>query len=485
MENTIKGLEPKLLWKHFYNISQIPRRSKNEKKIREYIVNVAREYGLEYKIDGIGNLVVKKPATAGQGNKPAIVLQGHLDMVCEKNKDVAHDFDNDPIEIRRDGDWIRAKGTTLGADNGIGVAAALAVMEGTEINHGPLEFLFTVDEETGLTGAVDLDDDMLDGRILLNLDSEEDGVIYNGCAGGSDTELLFKAEFESIPDGFKPVLIKLTGLTGGHSGLNIHEGRGNAIKLLNRFLWDVLPEVKGRLSNIEGGSKHNAIPREADATVFLGNENIAKLKKMVGEFDDILKHEYKNIDPHIKFSIDESGFAVQDGVLTYDLQNRLVNLLYSIPHGAITMSNVMPSVVETSNNLAVIGCKAGHINILTSQRSMSKTRLIDIHNMGKACGYQAGAEVKCGTGYPPWQPDRESVLLKKACGLYQTLFNTEPGVKAIHAGLECGIIGDKFPGMDMISFGPTIMGAHSPDERVLISTMDKFWRFLVLLLNSL
>lgn len=485
MKEAIKGLNPQSLWEYFYEISQIPRCSKEEEKIRDYIIQVAEKNGLKYKLDPVGNVVVKKSATSGLEKKPGIVFQGHLDMVCEKNKGTKHDFSKDPIELMRGGDWIKANGTTLGSDNGIGIAASLAIMTDKSMKHGPLEFLFTIDEETGLTGATEIAGDMLDQRLLLNMDSEEDGAIYIGCAGGQDAELYLKLSTEKIPSGFEPVMIKLTGLMGGHSGLNIHEGRGNAIKLLNRFLWKAMQQVSGRLAMFEGGSKHNAIPREAEAIVFLPREKKSDLKKLVNEYNGIFKDEYKMIDPKISLSMEESGFNIPDRMFTSQLHNRFLNLLYSIPHGVLAMSHAIPGLVETSTNLAIISRKDDEIAILTSQRSSVASELTEIHDMVLACGYQAGASVKSGGGYPAWKPNPESPLLKRAEKVYQKLYSKAPEVKAIHAGLECGIIGDKFAGMDMISFGPTIVGAHSPDEKVQISTVEKFWKFLTALVDDI
>ncbi|MEJ2637582.1 MAG: aminoacyl-histidine dipeptidase [Calditrichia bacterium] len=484
MKKAIEGLKPQLLWEHFYEISQIPRCSKEEEKVRDHIVKVAQRNNFEYKMDKVGNVVVKKPATPGMENKPGVVLQGHLDMVCEKNKDTKHDFKKDPITLVRDGDWMTADGTTLGSDNGIGVAAALAVMESKEIKHGPLEFLFTLDEETGLTGATEIAKDMLDGRLLLNMDSEEDGALYIGCAGGKDCEIFLNPDTEKVPGGFKAVQVKLSGLVGGHSGLNINEGRGNAIKLLTRFLWKVLPQVGGRLGSFEGGSKHNAIPREAEAVVFLPSDKIGDLKTIAKEYDQIFREEFKSTDPNMTLSILESGFDAPKEMFTSQLHNRLLNLLYTIPHGVLAMSHAIPGLVETSTNLAVVSIMNNKISILTSQRSSVGSALTGLHDMVRACGFQAGAEVYGGGGYPAWKPNPDSPLLHQAKETYKKLFGKEPEVKAIHAGLECGIIGDKFPGMDMISFGPTIEGAHSPDERVQISTVEKFWKFVEgLLLN--
>ena len=485
MKEVIQGLEPQLLWDHFYLISQIPRCSKHEGQVREYVLEVTKRNGLEYRVDSTGNVVIKRPATSGCENKPVVVLQSHLDMVCEKNRSTQHDFSKDPIKLRREHDWVTAEGTTLGSDNGIGVAASLAVLESKNIKHGPLEFLFTISEETGLTGAKNLANDMLEGCILINMDSEEDGALFIGCAGGKDTELFLKLETESPPPGYNAVRVRVGGLQGGHSGLNIHERRGNAIKLLARFLWKQAPQLDLHQANIDGGSKHNAIPRECDALVYLPGEKVADLKNAAAEYDRDYKNEYSLTDPEVFISIDEDGFSKPDKVFTADLQNRLLNLLYSLPHGVIAMSQTVPGLVETSTNLAVVQTGDSRISLVTSQRSSVQSELIDVADMVCAVGQQAGAEVHQGDGYPPWSPNPDSLTLNMARSVFKGLFDHEPEVKAVHAGLECAIIGDKFPGMDMISFGPTILGAHSPDERVQISTLKKFWDFLVAMLEKL
>jgi len=485
VKDVIQGLEPQRLWEHFYEIAQIPRCSKHEEKIRDYVISVAKRNGADYKVDSVGNIVIRKPATPGKENKPIVVLQSHLDMVCEKNKDVAHDFSKDPIQLKREGDWMMARGTTLGADNGIGAAAALAVLESPDISHGPLELLFTVDEETGLTGATGLGSDMLEGRILLNLDSEEDGAIYIGCAGGRDTEFFLKLQTEAVPTGYAAVMVVLGGLQGGHSGLNIHEGRGNAIKLLARFLWKVAPELGFRLAAIEGGNKHNAIPREADAIGYLPSDKVEQLVSLANTYQDIFRNEYQLIDKDVRVTIRTEGFQAPEQVFSEDFQFRLLNMLYAMPHGVISMSLAVPGLVETSTNLAVIKTEADRVRILTSQRSSVESRLDEICEMVSAVGKLVQAEIRHGDGYPAWQPNPDSHTLKLAKQVYRELYGKEPEVKAVHAGLETGIIGDKFPGMDMISFGPTILGAHSPDERVQISTVKKFWDFMVALLEKL
>ncbi len=484
MADPIRNIDPKLLWEHFYQINQIPRCSKDEERVRAYVIQVAERNGLSYKLDAVESVVVQKPATPGMEGAPIVVLQSHLDMVCEKNKDTVHDFSKDPIKMMHDGDWVKADGTTLGADNGIGVAAALAVMESKDIAHGPMEFLFTIDEETGLTGALQLGDDMLEGRILLNMDSEEDGAIYIGCAGGRDTEIFVPKDTESIPAGSRAVRIRVGGLQGGHSGLQIIQGLGNAIKLMARFLWKAAPELGLRMSAIDGGSKHNAIPRECDVIVSVPLEKMAALKAAVDEIASVFQKEYALIDAGVFVRLDESGFDEPSAVLRKNVQDRLLNLLVGMPHGVMSMSHAVPGLVETSTNMAVIKTRADKIALLTSQRSSVQTALDAVTQMVSAVGQQAAAEVEYHNGYPAWSPNPDSELLRLAKKIHVDLFKVEPDVKAIHAGLECGIIGDKFPGMDMISFGPTILGAHSPDERVQVSAVAKFWDFLLAILAN-
>ena len=484
MESPIHGLEPQPLWEHFYLLSRIPRCSGNEGGARDYVLKVAERNGLEHKADGAGNVVIKKPAATGYEEKPVVVLQGHLDMVCEKNRDTQHDFSRDPLILKREGDWITANGTTLGSDNGMGVAAALAVLEEKDIKHGPIEALFTVSEETGLTGAKEMAPDMLEGRILMNMDSEEDAALFIGCAGGEDSDLSLELETKAPPPGYRAVQARVGGLKGGHSGLNIHEGRGNAIKLLARFLWKQAPDLDLRLASMNGGSKLNAIPRDCEAVACVPAQNITRLKDAATAHDQAYKNEYSMTDPEVLLSIEEGSFSPPVRVLTASLQNSLLNLIYSMPHGVISMSQVVPGLVETSTNLAVVRTGDSRISILTSHRSSTRTRLTDISDMVCVVGRQAGAEIRQGNGYPPWTPNPGSPILSAATSIYHNLFGHEPEVKAIHAGLECAIIGDKFPGMDMISFGPTISGAHSPDERVQISTVRKFWDFLVAMLKG-
>ncbi|NIR93377.1 MAG: aminoacyl-histidine dipeptidase, partial [Gammaproteobacteria bacterium] len=345
------------------------------------------------------------PASQGLEDKPVVVLQSHLDMVCEKNKDTQHDFSKDPIKLKRENGWVTADGTTLGSDNGIGVAAALAVLESKNIKHGPMEFLFTMDEETGLTGATRLADDMLEGKILINMDSEEDGAFYIGCAGGKDTELALKIGMESVPSGYKPVRVRVGGLQGGHSGLNIHEGRGNAIKLLVRFLWKASQQMDLRLASLDGGSKHNAIPRECDAVVYLPSDKNSELKKLAHQYDKDYKNEYELVDKEVFVAIAEDGFDKPDKVFTKDLQQRLINLIYSMPHGVLAMSHAVPGLVETSTNMAVVHTQNDKVSLVTSQRSSVQSELVDMADMVCSVGQLAEAEIDQGNGYPAWQPN--------------------------------------------------------------------------------
>ncbi len=481
----LEGLTPGLLWKHFFELSSIPHCSGDEARTREYVQQVAEANGAVCKIDQVGNIVVKKAASAGLENKPIVVLQSHLDMVCEKNKDTAHDFSKDALKLKQAGDWLKADGTTLGADNGIGVAAQLAVLEDRDVRHGPLELLFTIDEETGLVGASDMAGDMLQGRMLLNLDSEEDGVIYIGCAGGLDTDLALKLETEAVPAGYRPVRVRVGGLQGGHSGLNIHEGRGNAIKILVRFLWQQAPLLQLRLAGLDGGSKKNAIPRECDAYLCLPESNLEALKRAVADYQEVCLKEYKAREAGIYIDYEDQGLKLPDRVFGSLFQERLVDLLFCLPHGVMAMSPAIPGLVETSMNLGVVKTGDQYLYISTNQRSSLASRLQETSDRVAAAGRLARAEVQIGSEYPGWEPNIESPLLKHAGGLYPSLFGQEPEIKAIHAGLECGIIGAKFLGMDMISFGPTINGAHSPDEQVEISTVKRFWDFLVAILEQI
>ncbi len=475
-------LKPEPLWNHFEELCNYPRPSKKEQKVVQYVLNVIKKSGLEYEQDSFGNILVRKPATPGYENRKTVCLQGHLDMVCEKNSDVQHDFENDPIQPYVDGDWVKAKGTTLGADNGIGVAAALAVMEAKDLQHGPLEFLFTLDEETGLTGASNLKPGFVKADILLNLDSEEDGSFYIGCSGGKDTEGTFTYKKENVPDNSLAYKIKVTGLKGGHSGLDIHLGRGNAIKILTRLLWNLQNQFDIRLSKIEGGSKRNAIPREAFAELVVANNKADELEGFINYYNTLVKSENSTVEPNLKVDFEQS--KLPEFVIDKSTQINLLNALYALPHGVIKMSPDLPGLVETSTNLATISFN-DEIVVGTSQRSSVESEKEDVVVMNRAVFLLANAKVKHGDGYPGWKPDVNSEILKVMKEVYKNLYQKEPEVKAIHAGLECGIIKEKNPDMDMISFGPTIMGAHSPDEKVQISTVQKFYDLLIEVLKNI
>lgn len=483
MTNAIAGLKPELVWKYFAEISQIPRGSKNEAAIINYVMQTASKLGLEAKKDSIGNVVVVKPASPGKENLPVVVLQGHLDMVCEKNKDKIHDFTKDPIELVREGDIIRANGTTLGADNGIGVAISLAIMEDKSLVHGPLEFLFTVDEETGLTGAQNLRGDFLKGRILINLDSEEEGALYVGCSGGKDTIGTLAVSWENAPENYSALQISITGLRGGHSGLDIHTGRGNAIKLLNRVLWNLNDQFDLRLSKIDAGNKRNAIPREGDAIVYVSKDKINDVKKIIQKFDPIFKSEFSVVDKGVTVKVND--ITGNGKVLQKALTTRLLNLLYALPHGVIAMSQDIPGLVETSTNLAIINTTDTAIVVSTSQRSSVESSKEDIVGQVRSVFSLAGAKVEHSDGYPGWKPNLNSNILSISKNVYKNLFGKEPEVKAIHAGLECGIIGEKFSGMDMISMGPTLEAVHSPDEKIYVKTVEKFWKYLLEILKNI
>jgi dipeptidase D len=491
MSNAIENLQPSLLWQNFATISKIPRPSKHEEKVGDYIIERAKNLGYTYKVDSIGNVVVLKMPSKGSERTPVVILQGHTDMVCEKNSDVRHDFMKDPITLVRSNGYIKAQGTTLGSDNGVGVSAILAVMEDASLIHGPLELLFTVDEETGLTGAANLKPDFLKGRTLLNLDSEEEGTLYVGCAGGQDTLATIPLEFEKTPANHTALTVAVRGLKGGHSGVDIHLGRANAIKLLTRVLWKLHTDFGARLVQLEGGSKRNALPREAEAVVAVPKKSLVRqdsrlvdtARKAALELQATFANEFSGIEQNITVAVSETPLPKK--VMKKKIQERILQLLYALPHGVTKMSADIPGLVETSTNLATVQITDKAVVIGTSQRSSVDSEKSDIVSQVSAACLLAGAKVEHSDGYPGWKPNMQSKALTIAKSTYKRLFGKEPEVKAIHAGLECGIIGEKYPGIDMISFGPTIEGAHSPDERVHIESVEKFWRYLVEMLKEL
>ena len=482
MSKAIEGLKPELVWKYFAEIAKIPHGSKNETAIATYVLNTAKQLGLTGKQDSFGNVAVLKPASKGKENAPTVILQGHLDMVCEKNKDKVHDFEKDPIELVREGNVLRANGTTLGADNGIGVAISMAIMEDKSLAHGPLEFLFTIDEETGLTGAQNLKGDFLTGKTLINLDSEEEGALYVGCSGGKDSIGTFSIQWETPPANYSALQVSISGLRGGHSGLDIHTGRGNAIKLLNRVLWNLNNTLDLRLAKFDAGNKRNAIPREGDAVIYIPKDKVADVIKSAQNFDAIFKSEFSVVDKGV--TVKATEVTGPGKVLSKSVSDRLMNLLYALPHGVIAMSQDIPGLVETSTNLAIINISDEAITISTSQRSSVESDKANIVGQVRSTFLLAGAKVQHSDGYPGWKPNLNSKILNVSKASYKNLYGSEPHVKAIHAGLECGIIGEKFPGMDMISMGPTLEAVHSPDEKIYIDTVEKFWKYLLEILKN-
>ncbi len=482
MPSAIDGLEPALVWKYFAEIARIPRCSKHEEKIRAYVLATAKKLGLQAKEDATGNIVVRKPASPGREKVKMLCLQGHLDMVCEKNKDKTFDFAKDPIELVRKGNMLMANGTTLGADNGIAVATNLAIMEDRSLEHGPLEFLFTIDEETGLTGATNLDGSIIESRTMMNLDSEEEGSLYVGCSGGRDTTGTWAVAYDTLPKGWASGTLMVSGLKGGHSGLEIHQGRGNAIKIMNRAILALEP-FGARLASIEGGNKRNAIPRECEAVVCVPQKHWDEAVKAVAAYEKLAKAEIATVDPGLRITF-EPCRTKKGKVLKKAAQKKLTATISALPHGVMKMSADIPGLTETSTNVAVISMLKGKIAIATSQRSSVDSEIREICDTVRNIFELGGASVKQGDGYPGWKPNLQSPILKTAKATYKQLYGKDPEIKAIHAGLECGIIGEKVPGMDMVSFGPTLEGVHSPDEKMHIDTVEKFWKFVLAILKN-
>lgn len=476
MSEEIKNLNPKALWNNFYKLTQIPRPSKKEQEVADFVKKFGESLNLETKVDDTGNIVILKPATKGMEDRKTVTLQGHLDMVPQKNNDTDHDFEKDPIDAYVDGDWVTAKGTTLGADNGMGVAAALTVLEADDIAHGPIEAFFTVDEETGMTGAFGLKEGFLQGDILLNMDSEDEGELYIGCAGGMDTMAEFSYDQVNAPSDAKAYEIVAKGLKGGHSGLDIHLGRGNAIKITNRLMWNAARKYGLRVAEFNSGDVRNAIPREGHAIVMVPNDKSADFEKYVKEFSETVGNEYKSVDPGLEVFVKDAEAPAK--VMDEKTQTSLLNAVYGIPNGVISMIPDMPEVVETSTSTGVMKTENGKVKIVTLQRSSVNSRKEDLGNMIRAIFEQAGAKVEHHGSYPGWNPDVNSPILGTMKEVYNKEFGKVPEVKVIHAGLECGLIKAVYPKMDAISFGPTISFPHSPDEKVNIKTVEKFWDFV-------
>jgi dipeptidase D len=480
----LSGLQPQPLFNYFEEICQVPRPSKKEEKIRQFLLDFARENGLKSKTDDAGNVLILKPATPGMESAPTIILQTHMDMVCEKNSDKVFDFDNDPIEPVIAEGWVKANGTTLGADCGIGIAAQLAVLTSAEIKHGPIECLITVDEETGLTGAFALKPGFLSGKILLNLDSEDEGEIFIGCAGGIDTVATFSYLKNEIPTDSVAFKIMVSGLQGGHSGDDIHKNRGNANKILTRFLQKASKNADLKLVDFNGGNLRNAIAREALAIVVLPVNESEKLAGDFEHFKSKVLFEFERAEPNLKMALESTDLP--EFIIDNETQAKLINALMACPHGVLEMSTRMEGMVETSSNLASVKFAGGNkIVVTTSQRSEIESRKYFAAEVVEAVFNLAGAEVIHSDGYPGWTPNPGSEVLGITVKSYEKLFGVKPVVRSIHAGLECGLFLEKYPGLDMVSFGPTIKGAHSPDERLNIETTQKFWLHLVDVLENI
>lgn len=479
----ISDLEPQRLWKHFDEIRKIPHPSRHEKQLADYVISVAKKLGLEYEEDDVHNVLIKKPATKGHESAKPIVLQSHLDMVCEKNSDKEFDWDKDEIELKREGDWLTANGTTLGSDNGIGIAAALSILEDDDLVHGPIEALFTVDEETGLNGAMNLSSDWLQGRTMINMDSEDLGIFSIGCAGGADTHLALPLNRKKA-GGDTLLRIHLTGLRGGHSGLDIDEGRGNAVKIINRLLYQLNENIAIEIVCMDGGDKHNAIPREAVAKIVCNGNEEKEITSWLDNAMDDIKTEFQPIEKNITLKMQRLSEEIPQ-VLDVESQKTLLALIFALPHGPLAMSRAIKGLVETSNNVASIKCSDSHARLHLSSRSSNGAALKATRDKLTAIGRLAGATVEKPEGYPGWLPNLDSDILKVALKTYKEVAGEEAKYEAIHAGLECGLIGDKYDGMDMISLGPTIKYPHSPEEKVHIGSVETFYQHVTKMLQTL
>ena len=481
--NDLDNLEPKDVWKNFYDISQIPRCSRHEEKIINYLESFAQHHTLSYKKDDIGNICIKKSASPGFEKRPGIILQGHVDMVCEKNTTVSFNFETDPLNLKKEGDWLTADGTTLGADNGIAVAMAMAVLADKSLQHGPVEALFTVDEETGLTGAANLDPSIIEGNILLNIDSEEEGTFYIGCAGGITTIGEKKITRERAPENTTAVSFAIKGLRGGHSGAEIHEGRGNSVVMGARILYAALQKYDIRLYNLDGGDKHNAIPREFAATLAVHSSDVEDIKALIREYGEIFKAESGDIEPDLKTELTTAD-SIPEGIFSKEDTETVIKTLFSLPHGVISMSRKLPGLVETSTNAAAVHSKGSSVTFLTSQRSSVMSQLDHIAEIVKVLLQSGGADISLEGQHPAWDPDPDSSILKTFKEVYKRTTSREPEIAAIHAGLECGVIGENFKDMEMISFGPDMKDVHTPDERLNIPSVKRTWDFLLEVLKS-
>ncbi|WMC09747.1 aminoacyl-histidine dipeptidase [Oceanimonas pelagia] len=480
---SIRTLAPASLWGFFDTICSIPHPSGHEAALRRWITGWAEEQGLAVRQDDTGNLIIKKPASPGMENRRGVVLQAHLDMVPQANADTRHDFTRDPIRPRIDGDWVYATGTTLGADNGIGMAACLAVLADSRLTHGPLEVLLTVDEESGMTGAFGLQPGWLEGDILLNTDSEQDGDVYMGCAGGVDANITLPYEAETVPAGYQAFQLSITGLRGGHSGINIHEGRASATRLLAELLHAFSKLDKVRLASLEGGTLRNAIAREASALLLVPEAELASLQALLAHYQQQYATEFAGVDDFIRLKLSNAEPPAR--VMSEAMQQRLVRALLACPHGVMAMSRAMAGVVQTSTNLGVIETRDDHVHVQCLIRSLDDTGRNRVAAMTASAFELAGASVSFDGAYPGWQPDPDSPIMKLVLDTHKDVFGTLPAVRVIHAGLECGLFKRAYPHWDMISFGPTIQGAHSPDERVNIEAVARFWQLLIRVLEQI
>ena len=482
MSSVLQELEPKVIWTNFHQITQIPRPSTKEAKAREWVLSKAKGKGLEVVEDKAGNIVIRKPAYKGRESAPTVVLQGHLDMVCEKNETVSHDFDKDAIRVVRKGDWLYADGTTLGADNGVGVASALAVMESDDIKHGPLELVFTIDEETGLTGANEFPGGVLKAKYFLNLDGEEKGTLCIGCSGGVNTTARRTVTLRA-PQGDTAYRVKVSGLKGGHSGVDIHLGRGNAIRVLGGAVQRLMDTLGVEVADLKGGSARNVIPREAAAIVVADSAKEKELKQAVAQFEAETKTDLGSFDPGVQISIEKTERPAQ--VLDGKDAQSVVGLLVAIPHGVLAMSPDVPGLVQNSTNLATVSVKGDQVEVGSSQRSAIESSKMAAARMVAAACRLAGFESEHAGSYPGWKPEPQSEIVQKCKEVFREVFGSETRLVAMHAGLECGVIGEKYPGMQLISFGPQIESPHSPNERVGIASVAEFWKYLRAVLEKL
>lgn len=479
----IRDLEPKALWNNFHKLTQVPRPSHHMQAITKFMVDFGHELGLETIVDKTGSVLIRKPATPGMENRTPVILQSHLDMVPQKNSDKHHDFANDPITTLIDGEWVTADGTTLGADDGIGVAAAMAVLESTNLKHGPIEALFTIDEETGMVGAFGLEAGLLQGDILLNMDSEDEGELYVGCAGGLDADMTWKYNSAPVPDDDIALEITVKGLKGGHSGLEINCGRANANKLLFRFLKEAIMQYEARLAAVEGGNMRNAIPREAKAIITIPSDCQTDIEKLAEEYTETFNAEYQAIENRI--SVEVRPTNVPESLIPEEIQDDFVNAITGCPDGVFRMIPEIPDTVETSTNLSIITANSTDISVKCLLRSSVDSKKEELASMIESVFAMAGAKVEFSGSYSGWNPNMHSPILKTMAEVYQKEFGKPAVVKVVHAGLECGIIGATEPRLDMVSFGPTVRHPHTPDEKVHIASVERFWQFIVATLEAI